>query len=145
MTPPEPFGDLAPWQTFLDCQKETLASLRPGARIGFVVNPAAEGPVSQLRTRLLVWAVNEAGLWAECLGFNGFQDAAGIDLLMVLSPESYSRLVENLTTNPFPGLSRDVTRGSTLIYYLKSRDDLSDLGYEDLFHSIGLTFAGACR
>lgn len=140
----DPFAGLAPWQALLDRNRDALTSLQPGAAIGLLANGDMRAPVSQLRGTMMVWAATAAGMRASKRSFAGFQEA-GVDLLLVLSDAALGHLIERIEGDPFPELSRDSGKGAVLIYYLKARDDLDDLGYEDFFAAVGLSFAGACR
>lgn len=46
---------------------------------------------------------------------------------------------------PFADMKGKVRRRETLLYVVKPRAGLLDLGYEEFLDSLGLTFIGACR
>lgn len=139
-----PFVDLAPWQALLERNGDTLGSLKPGAAIGLLPSDGEYVPRLGSSVDMMVWSVTDSGMQASSRPYAGFQDI-GVDLLLVLFEEALQNLVERIEGDPFSQLSRDSGKGAVLMFYLKERGNLVDLGYEGFFDAVGLSFAGACR
>ncbi len=137
-------ADVAGWQAVLDRNRALFAPLREGARIGLVSRGGADGPVSDLDGPMLVWAVTRQGARAEAAAFSGFQEA-GVDLLLVADDAILAGLHARLADDALSTLVEHINRKDVMVFYLRARDDLDDLGYEELFDELGITFMGACR
>ena len=137
-------ADVAGWQAALDRNHALFKPLRDGARIGLVSRGGAEGPVSDLDGPMLVWAVTHEGARAEAAAFSGFQEA-GVDLLLVADDAILTGLHARLADDAISALVEGVNRKDVVVFYLRARGDLDDLGYEELFDELGISFMGACR
>ena len=137
-------ADVAGWQAVLDRNRALFKPLSDGARIGLVSRGGAEGPVSDLDGPMLVWAVTHEGARAEAAAFSGFQEA-GVDLLLVADDVILAGLHARLADDALSALIEGVNRKDVVVFYLRARGDLDDLGYEELFDELGITFMGACR
>lgn len=144
MDPSNPFSNLTPWQTLLERNGDTLGSLQPGAAIGLLPSDGEYIPRLGSSVDMMVWSATESGMQASKRPYAGFQDL-GVDLLMVLFDEALRNLIERIEGDPFSQLSRDSGKGTLLMFYLKERGNLVELGYEGFFDAVGLSFAGACR
>jgi len=76
--------------------------------------------------------------------FPGF-DRVDVDLLFIPNNETLRRLHDRANPSPFADMRRKVRRRETLLYVVKPRASLLQLGYEEFLDSLGLTFVGACR
>jgi hypothetical protein len=136
--------DVAGWQAVLDRNRALFAPLSDGARIGLVSRGGADGPVSDLDGPMLVWAVTRQGVRAEAAEFSGFQEA-GVDLLLVADDATLAGLHARLADDALSALIERINRKDVMVFYLRARGDLDDLGYEELFDDLGISFMGACR
>ncbi len=139
-----PFADLAPWQKLLIKSDDTLGSLKPGAAIGLLPSKGEFVPAPDSKADMMVWSIDENGRQVSTKPYTGFQDI-GVDLLLVMFETAFQNLIMEIDGDPFTKLSQDSGKGKVLIFYLKGRNDLVELGYEGFFDAIGLSFAGACR
>ncbi|MDP6773623.1 MAG: hypothetical protein QGI63_05080 [Rhodospirillales bacterium] len=137
-------ADVAGWQAVLDRNRALFAPLSDGARIGLVSRGGADGPVSDLDGPMLVWAVTRQGARAEAAAFSGFQEA-GVDLLLVADDAILAGLHARLADDALPDLVKRINRKEVAVFYLRARGELDDLGYEELFDELGISFMGACR
>ncbi len=138
---PEPLQlDPAECQALLDRHAPLFAGIKAGARIGLL----PEENFDSTAAAMLVWEATEQGMVAAYRRFPGF-DAVEVDLLFIPDHETLRRLHDPANPLPFADLKRKVRRRETLLYVVKPRAGLLDLGYEEFLDSLGLTFMGACR
>ncbi len=128
------------WQNILDGAGDMFDGVLPGARLGLLGLGDGSTPLSRVKTDMLVWTRVETGMEAQCLPFDGFP-VQDLDLLFAGDDD----VLEGLAGDPFTRLVERVRDGLILLFYLKERDDLEELGYEDFFERLGLTFMGPCR
>ena len=93
---------------------------------------------------MLVWEATEQGMVASYRSFSGF-DTVEVDLLFIPNNETLRQLHDRTNLSPFVDMKRKVRRRETLLYVVKPRASLLELGYEEFLDSLGLTFVGACR
>lgn len=122
-------------------------SVRPGARIAILPLGDGTAPISRVTSEMLVWAAGEAGMRAESRPFRGFP-VQDIDLLFAADDWVLDTLATTSGgpgSDPFARLVKGVNDGLIMLFYLKERDDLEELGYEEFFERLGLSFMGGCR
>lgn len=140
-----PFRDVALWQSLLDTNSQVFQSLAPGASVGLLRNQCLPVPISQqLSGEMVRLTATETGMRASLCTLTRLGDIP-MDILFVLSQPVLMRFFAQSGNDPFQTLSGSTENGELVVFYLKSGDDLEDLGYEDMFEAIGLSFAGACR
>ncbi|HXP31481.1 MAG TPA: hypothetical protein VN832_10355 [Stellaceae bacterium] len=132
--------DIAGWQALLDRHSAIFAGMLPGSRIGLLPEEDFESPAAMM----LVWEATGNGMVADYRCFPGFEQAA-VDLLFVADGETLGRLHDRANPAPLADLKRKVRRRETLLYVVKPRATLLELGYEEFLDSLGLAFMGACR
>ena len=132
--------DVAGWQALLDRHAALFAGLISGSRIGLLPEEDFETPAAIM----LVWEATERGMAASYRPFPGF-DRVDVDLLFIPNNETLRRLHDRANPSPFADMRRKVRRRETLLYVVKPRASLLQLGYEEFLDSLGLTFVGACR
>ena len=132
--------DMAGWQALLDRHASLFAGLLAGSRIGLLPEEDFDSPAAMM----LVWEASERGMVAAYRPFPGF-DAVQVDLLFIPDHATLRRLHDQANPSPFADMKRKVRRRETLLYVVKPRAALLDLGYEEFLDSLGLTFIGACR
>ncbi len=132
--------DLAGWQTLLDRHESLFAGMLAGARIGLL----PEEDFDSTAAMMLVWEATGQGMVATYRPFSGF-DTVEVDLLFIPNNETLRRLHDRANPSAFADMKRMVRRRETLLYVVKPRASLLDLGYAEFLDSLGLTFMGACR
>jgi hypothetical protein len=132
--------DVSGWQALLDRHESMFAGLLTGSRIGLLPEEDFESPGAMM----LVWEATEEGMIASYRSFSGF-DTVEVDLLFIPNNETLRQLHDRTNPSPFVDMKRKVRRRETLLYVVKSRASLLELGYEVFLDSLGLTFVGACR
>ena len=132
--------DVSGWQALLDRHESMFAGLLTGSRIGLLPEEDFESPGAMM----LVWEATEQGMVASYRSFSGF-DTVEVDLLFIPNNETLRQLHDRTNPSPFVDMKRKVRRRETLLYVVKSRASLLELGYEEFLDSLGLTFVGACR
>jgi hypothetical protein len=132
--------DIAGWQALLDRHAAIFAGMLPGSRIGLLPEEDFESPSAMM----LVWEATGNGIVADYRPFPGFEEAE-VDLLFVADGETLGRLHDRANPAPLADLKRKVRRRETLLYVVKPRAALLELGYEEFLDSMGLAFMGACR
>ena len=132
--------DIAGWQALLDRHSAIFAGMLPGSRIGLLPEEDFESPSAMM----LVWEATGNAMVADYRPFPGFAEVE-VDLLFVADGETLRRLHDPDNPAPFAELKRKVRRRETLLYVVKPRAALLELGYEEFLDSLGLAFMGACR
>jgi len=132
--------DVAGWQALLDRHRPLFAGLLAGSRIGLLPEEDFETPAAMM----VVWEATGLGMVATYRPFPGF-DTVDVDLLFIPSNETLRGLHDRTNASPFADMKRKVRRRETLLYVVKPRARLLELGYEEFLDSLGLTFVGACR
>lgn len=132
--------DVSGWQALLDRHESLFAGLLAGSRIGLLPEEDFESPAAMM----LVWEATEQGMVASYRPFSGF-DTVEVDLLFIPNNETLRGLHDRTNPSPFADMKRKVRRRETLLYVVKPRASLLELGYEEFLDSLGLTFVGACR
>jgi|ETNmetMinimDraft_35_1059890.scaffolds.fasta_scaffold65928_2 hypothetical protein len=116
-----------------------FSELESGARIGVVARQIVDGRQGPM----LVWEVGADGVNTASQPFPGYAEA-GVDMLWVAE----DAVVESLTAagNDLATAVRDGIRsGDILSFVMRPLDELAELGFEDFFESLGLSYMGACR
>lgn len=132
--------ELAGWQALLDRHGSLFAGMQAGSRIGLLPEEDFDRPAAMM----LVWEASERGMAAAYRPFPGFETVE-VDLLFIPDNATLRRLHDRGNPSPFADLKRKVRRRETLLYVVKPRERLIDLGYEEFLDSLGLTFMGTCR
>jgi len=132
--------DLGGWQALLDRHPALFAGLSAHSRIGLLPEEDFESPGAMM----LVWEAAEQGMVATYRPFPGFETVE-VDLLFIPNNATLRRLHDGANPSPFVDMKRTVRRRETLLYVVKPRAILLELGYEEFLDSLGLTFVGACR
>ena len=68
-----------------------------------------------------------------------------MDLLIVVDDEALESLHSQAQDNTFSKMREQIRNGNILFYVMKTKDELLDLGYEELIEVLGIPFLGACR
>ncbi len=132
--------DIAGWQALLERHSAVFAGMLPGSRIGLLPEEDFESPAAMM----LVWEATGNAMVADYRPFPGFAEVE-VDLLFVADGETLRRLHDSTNPAPLAELKRKVRRRETLLYVVKPRAVLLELGYEEFLDSLGLAFMGACR
>ncbi len=132
--------DIAGWQALLDRHSEIFAGILPGSRIGLLPEEDFESPSAMM----LVWEATGNGMVTDYRPFPGFEKVE-VDLLFIADGETLRRLHDRANPAPLADLKHKVRRRETLLYVVKPRATLQELGYEEFLDSLGLIFMGACR
>jgi len=132
--------DIAGWQALIDRHAAIFAGMLPGARIALL----PEEDFESRSAMMLVWEATGNAMVADYRPFPGFAEVE-VDLLFIADGATLSRLHDPDNPAPFAELKRKVRRRETLLYVVKPRAQLLELGYEEFLDSLGLAFMGACR
>lgn len=132
--------DIAGWQALLERHSAIFAGMLPGSRIGLLPEEDFESPAAMM----LVWEATGNAMVADYRPFPGFAEVE-VDLLFVADGETLRWLHDSTNPAPLAELKRKVRRRETLLYVVKPRSALLELGYEEFLDSLGLAFMGACR
>ena len=147
--------DVAGWQQAFDASEALFASLRDGARMGFIAQPGF-APLGQRRAGLDEAAAQHAG--ATILAFDAANgrievtterfesfEEAELDLLFVADEEARAELAATPALTRLRAMRRLIRRGSVRFFVLRTRHELQDAGYEDFLEWLGIPFLGSCR
>ena len=132
--------DIAGWQALLERHSAIFAGMLPGSRIGLLPEEDFESPAAMM----LVWEATGNAMVADYRPFPGFAEVE-VDLLFVADGETLRWLHDSTNPAPLAELKRKVRRRETLLYVVKPRSALLELGYEEFLDFLGLAFMGACR
>ncbi len=133
-------SDLDTWQAALDSQQAVFAAMLPGASIGIIPKRDLQAPGG----KMLVWEAQQGRIVAEERGFSGIR-SVGVDLLFVADDEAIEALRTLKGSGALEEMKEFIRQGNILFYVLKTKDDLTDLGFEEFLEALGLAFAGPCR
>ncbi|OPX84194.1 MAG: hypothetical protein A4E53_03970 [Pelotomaculum sp. PtaB.Bin104] len=98
----------------------------------------AEGNIMQ------VWEVQETGMAVTIQPFPGFR-SVDVDLLFVLDESALNTLYRELKNNALVEFKNLIRQGKILFYILKSRDQLDEMGYEELIDRLDIPWLGTCH
>ena len=132
--------DIAGWQSLLDRNPDIFYGMKPGSKVGLLTQDDFEPPDATM----LVWESTTEGMRAYYGSFPGFEKVE-IDLLFIADDPAIRRIYDDSNPVPFADMKTKVRRRDILLYIVKPRAQLLELGYEDFLDSLGLTFMGACR
>lgn len=146
----DPLLELPAWQAILGRQAELFAELVPGAAIGLVPRfvRTADGTkrASALptvpSTGMLVWERGKTGMKAVVRNFTGISSAA-VDALLFVEREALRAVLQH--ADPLGEMKRQIRAGRILLMVLRTRNELRERGFEEVFEALGLPFMGACR
>lgn len=136
----EMFLDGEGWQAMLDRRQEIFADMLPGASLGILPKKELESPIGTM----LTWVRQADKMEVAYQSFTGFQNTS-VDLLIVADDEALESLHSQAQDNTFNEMREQISNGNILLYVMKIKDELLDLGYEDLIEVLGIPFLGACR
>jgi hypothetical protein len=136
----EMFLDAEGWQAILDRRQEIFADMLPGASLGILTKKEFESPVGTM----LIWVRQADKMAVIYQSFTGFQNTS-VDLLIVVDDEALESLHSQAQDNTFSKMREQIRNGNILFYVMKTKDELLDLGYEELIEVLGIPFLGACR
>lgn len=136
----EMFLDGEGWQAMLDRRQEIFADMLPGASLGILPKKELESPIGTM----LTWVRQADKMEVAYQSFTGFQNTS-VDLLIVADDEALESLHSQEQDNTFNEMREQIRNGNILFYVMKTKDELLDLGYEDLIEVLGIPFLGACR
>ena len=91
----------------------------------------------------MVWEVGADGVTSETRPFPGYAEAA-VDVLWVAEEEVVAALTGANEKLP-EAVPEALRSGDILSFVMRPLDDLAELGFEDFFESLGLSYMGACR
>lgn len=124
--------DRKSWQAWLDRHSGQFAGIASGSRIGLVRAgdfATGEGP-------MLVWEASDTGMNAADAAFKGFEDAAGVEVLLVLDAEAEAVLCRE----GLDGAPHLMSGGHMRLYVLKAREALEESGLDEFLDGLGLMF-----
>ncbi|MFZ5634037.1 MAG: hypothetical protein ACOY40_14440 [Bacillota bacterium] len=132
--------DVNAWREFPERNRHVFANIKDGARMGILprTGPGGEG------STLLVWTVREGKVITGSRPFKGFRES-GADLLFVAEPASLERIYKELKNDPLAELKKQIRTGGVVFFVLKTREELLDMGYEELIEAIGIPWLGTCH
>ena len=136
----EMFLDGEGWQAMLDRRQEIFADMLPGASLGILPKKELESPIGTM----LTWVRQADKMEVAYQSFTGFQNTS-VDLLIVADDEALESLHSQEQDNTFNEMREQIRNGNILFYVMKTKDELLDLGYEELIEILGIPFLGACR
>ncbi len=116
-----------------------FSELEAGARIGLVARHIVDGGAGPM----LVWEVGPGGVSTRNQPFPGYAEA-GVDILWVAEDQVVTALAE-AGGELAAVVGRGVRSGDILSFVMRPLDELAELGFEDFFESLGLSYMGACR
>jgi hypothetical protein len=146
----DPLLELPAWQAILARQAALFGELVPGAAIGLVPRfvrgadgaKRANAMPSVPSTGMLVWERDASGMTARVREFTGLGSAA-VDTLLFVEREALRAVLQH--ADPLGEMKRQIRGGRILLMVLRTRSELRERGFEEVFESLGLPFIGACR
>lgn len=136
----EKFLDAESWQAILDRRQEIFTDMLPGASLGILPKKEFESPVGTM----LIWLKQADKMVVDYQLFTGFQNAS-VDLLMIADDAALESLQSKAQDNPFHEMREQIRQGNILYYVMKNKNELLNLGYEELVEVLGIPILGACR
>lgn len=127
------------WELLITMCSQMLPGVESGGKVGVL-------PKQQLAVsggEMVVWEKTDAGVVASRQAFQGFR-GTNADLLFVADEDALLNLWGDSRKDPIKKLREGIRNGSVMLYFLRSKKELLDLGYEDMVDQLGLPLAG-CR
>lgn len=118
------------WQALLDSNRELLAGLPAGVRIGLVAAPCKRG------ASFYVWEVDAEAASARVERFPGLE-TPGVDLLLVAAQQAIAALSGG---RPLGETLRSLIRAGDLQLYLTGGPLTQDPGFRDFLEEFALVF-----
>jgi hypothetical protein len=75
-------------------------------------------------------------------GFTGISSAA-VDALLFVEREALREVLQH--GDPLGEMKRQIRKGRILLMVLRTKNELRERGFEEVFEALGLPFMGACR
>lgn len=132
--------DTGPWQEYLNRQRDVFSKIKDGGKMGIL----PKNDLDARGSRLLMWTVRDGQVAVHNQPFRGFREC-GADLLFVADPPALERIYRELKNDVLAELRKQIRSGGVVFFVLKTRDELLEMGYEDLIESIGIPWIGTCH
>jgi len=132
--------DAEGWQAILDRRQEIFIDMLPGASLGILLKKKFNSP----EAIVLTWVKQADKMEVAYQSFTGFQNMS-VHLLIVVDDETLESLYSQMQDNTFHEMREQIRKGNILFYVMKSKNELLDLGYEELIEVLGIPFLGTCR
>jgi hypothetical protein len=138
------------WQRVLDRHADLFAEVAPGASAGIIprYSRLQDGTrrmnvkVSVPPLPMTAWVREAAGMRARQSEFRGLKGLEA-DLLLVADDGAEACVLAH--EHPLGELTRALRDGRMLFMVLRSRNELRNRGWSELFERLGLPFQGTCR
>lgn len=132
--------EAGPWQEHLNRLGEVFKKIGDGGCIGIL--PKGEPEAGE--SRMIMLTVRGGRVTIDSPPFRGFREC-GADLLFVADPHSLAKIHGELARDPLAELKRQIRFGGVVFFVLKARDDLIEMGFEDLIEAVGIPWIGTCH
>ncbi len=131
--------DTLSWQEYLE-QNQILAKIKNGARIGILPknNFGTEGEY------LLVWEVKEGRINVFTETFKGFR-YSGVEIIFLAEEQVLEKMYQALSNDILSEIKNQIRLGNIICYIMKNRQELIDMGFEELIEYIGIPSIGTCH
>jgi hypothetical protein len=135
---------MAGWQALLDRHADLFAECVPGACIALAPCTPPRANVKQvLEPRpMQLWLRESDGMRVRDGEYRGLK-TLGADVLFL--PEEGALEAALAHQYPMSELKRALRDGRMLVMVMRSRIELRERGWSDLFAALGLPFQGTCR
>jgi len=133
-------NDIETWRICLNINKEIFSEIKINGKIGILPrnSDGSEGSTIQ------VWEILEDSIRVSLQPFLGFRDASA-DLIFLLESSALEEIYRHLKNELLIGLRKQIRHGKALLFLMKGRDYLIDMGYEELIEYLGIPCLGTCH
>jgi hypothetical protein len=142
----------AAWQALLDAHDELFEELVPGAWLGVVPRhrTGADGHRQSTavavtpRMPMIVLLRERDRMTAREGEFRGLETLTA-DALLVVGEDGVDAALDRPPDAALRELKRLIRTGAVALFFLRTRRELFERGYEELFEALGLPVLGTCR
>lgn len=151
-TLPSAPASIAAWQALVDAHEGLFEEQVPGAWLGVVPRYRSDRdgalyPVAVAVTPSvpMVVLMRESGrMTVRAAHFAGLRSLTA-DALLVADEDALARALERDPVAALRELKRSIRSGAVALFFLRTRRELFERGYEELFEALGLPVLGTCR
>ena len=132
------------WQAVLERTPELFAEVAHGASIALAPRSPPRANVKQVLdpAPMMLWLREPHGMTVREGEYRGLKTLASDVLLL---PEEGALEAALAHPQPMSELKRGLRDGRMLVMVMRSRGELRERGWGELFESLGLPFQGSCR
>lgn len=132
------YKETTAWERLLEKTSDALSAVSSGGKVAFL---AKEELVDPSRAEMIVWKRNGKGIVVHKQAFQGFR-YCDADIILVATSDLLTNLCTNVQGDTMRTIRQAIRRGDVVCYFLRSKRELIDMGYEEFVELLGLPLAG---